>query len=62
MESPDFSPATLRHALGGAPVGALRCSFGVPTNRTDIARLADLLRDLADAVRPTALVAGTASI
>jgi selenocysteine lyase/cysteine desulfurase len=62
MESPDFSPATLRHALGGAPLGALRCSFGVPTNRTDIARLADLLRNLAVAVRPTALVARTASI
>ena len=38
-----FSIDGMRRHLGGAAVGALRCSFGVPTNRTDISRLTELL-------------------
>ena len=41
-----FSIPRMRASLGGRAVGALRCSFGIPTTRADIARLADLLRTI----------------
>jgi selenocysteine lyase/cysteine desulfurase len=38
-----FSLGRFREHLGGLAVGALRCSFGIPTTRADIARLVELL-------------------
>jgi len=45
----DFSVARFRHCMGGQPVGALRASVGMATNRRDIERLGELVARLASA-------------
>jgi selenocysteine lyase/cysteine desulfurase len=44
----EFSVPRLRECLGGAPVGALRASVGIPTNAADIDRLIDCVTELAE--------------
>jgi hypothetical protein len=41
-----FSVDRLRSCLEGQPVGAVRASIGIPTNETDLDRLAELVTEL----------------
>ena len=41
-----FSASRLRECLGGAPVGALRASFGIPTTASDVEQLLAFVSDL----------------
>jgi len=42
----EFSPARLSHCLGDLPVGAVRASLGMATNRTDVDRFLEFLGSL----------------
>jgi len=43
IPAPDFTLQRFSDCMGGVPVGAVRASLGLPTNRADITRLVELL-------------------
>jgi selenocysteine lyase/cysteine desulfurase len=55
----DFTPARFSDCMGGAPVGAVRASVGLPTMPRDIDRLTSVVAEVADCT--TDLLARTAA-